>query len=280
MLNSIVSYDENTQYEKGINVIVGGNSLGRGVTFPQLQTIYYCRVAKSPQADTNCGNMQECLAMTVIPACSVYSCHRNCSSCSLILTEPTTVSSSRLKTPATEVTLRFSILTGLKPTRKNVLGQKAVGIYSGGVNYFPFYPVNKDNRIHWYTLLQSFGDDSSTVSLKLIKVMEQLDSETADDWNAKAFIGFVNTLLATDPTAQGKLIVRRNRDIGKGTGNLLSPPSAIWEIPIPMIWYLPCTKLQAIRPRDGTEHNFGFLISNCLVTVHTTLGKPSEYRWR
>lgn len=37
------------------------------------------------------------------------------------------------------------------------------------------------------------------------------------------FIGFVNTLLATDPAAQGKLIVRRNRDIGKGTGTLLSP---------------------------------------------------------
>ena len=60
-------------------------------------------------------------------------------------------------------------------------------------------------------LLQSFGDDLYTVSLKLIKkVMAQLDSETTDDWNAKAFIGFVNTLLATDPTAQGKLIVRRN----------------------------------------------------------------------
>ena len=57
----------------------------------------------------------------------------------------------------------------------------------------------------------------------LVKIMEQLDSETADDWNAKAFIGFVNTLLATDPAAQGKLIVRRNRDIGKGTGTLLSP---------------------------------------------------------
>jgi len=52
MLNSIVSYDENTQYDTGINIIVGGNSLGRGVTFPQLQTIYYCRVAKSQQADT------------------------------------------------------------------------------------------------------------------------------------------------------------------------------------------------------------------------------------
>ena len=112
--------------------------------------------------------------------------------------------------------------TGLKPTRKNVLDKKAVGIYSGGVNYFPFYPMNKDvSAID--TLLQPFEDDVYSVSLKLmIKVMEQLESEV-DDWNVKAFIGFINTLLATDPTAQGKLIVRRNRDIGKGTGTLLSP---------------------------------------------------------
>ena len=113
--------------------------------------------------------------------------------------------------------------TGLKPTRKNVLDKKAVGIYSGGVNYFPFYPVNKDVAVI-DTLLQSFADDVYNVSLKmLVKIMEQLDSETADDWNARAFIGFINTLLATDPVGQGKLIVRRNRDIGKGTGTLLSP---------------------------------------------------------
>ena len=49
-----------------------------------------------------------------------------------------------------------------------------------------------------------------------------MDSEV-DDWNAKVFIGFINTFLAADPATQGKLIVRRNRDIGKGTGTLLSP---------------------------------------------------------
>ena len=52
VLNSFSSYEENTKYQEGINIIIGGNSLGRGVTFPKLQTIYYCRVAKSPQADT------------------------------------------------------------------------------------------------------------------------------------------------------------------------------------------------------------------------------------
>ena len=104
-----------------------------------------------------------------------------------------------------------------------MLDKKAVGIYSGGVNYFPFYPVNK-NVAEIDKRMQPFDDGAFTVSLKvLIQIMEQLDSETPDDWNAKAFIGFVNTLLATDPAAQGKLIVRRNRDIGKGTGTLLSP---------------------------------------------------------
>ena len=52
ILNSIASYEENVQYHEGVNIIVGGNSLGRGVTFPQLQTIYYCRLVKNPQADT------------------------------------------------------------------------------------------------------------------------------------------------------------------------------------------------------------------------------------
>ena len=51
-LNSKVSFEDNIQYEDGVNIIVGGNSLGRGVTFPCLQTIYYCRVTKNPQADT------------------------------------------------------------------------------------------------------------------------------------------------------------------------------------------------------------------------------------
>lgn len=43
VINSNSSYEESLEYEEGINIVVGGNSLGRGVTFPMLQTIYYCR---------------------------------------------------------------------------------------------------------------------------------------------------------------------------------------------------------------------------------------------
>lgn len=51
--------------------------------------------------------------------------------------------------------------------------------------------------------------------------MENVDSQS-EDWNAGEFIGFINALVGTNPSEQGKLIVRRKRDIGKGTGTLLS----------------------------------------------------------
>lgn len=220
LLNSVVSYDENTQYEHGINVIVGGNSLGRGVTFPQLQTIYYCRVAKSPQADTMWqharmfGYDRDAALMRVYMPPKLFKLFFdiNRTNNSII---------RQIENMSNGADIKIFYPEGLKPTRKNVLDKKAVDIYSGGVNYFPFYPVNK-NVSAIDDLLRTFDDDVYTVSLKLmVKLMENVDSEV-DDWSAKVFIGFINTLLAANPAEQGKLIVRRNRDIGKGTGTLLS----------------------------------------------------------
>lgn len=218
MLNSIVPYEDNTQYDTGINIIVGGNSLGRGVTFPQLQTVYYCRVAKSPQADTMWQHARmfgydresDLLRVFMPPKLFKLFSDINRTNSSVI---------KQIENSANGRDIKIIYPFGLKPTRNNVLDKKAVGIYSGGVNYFPFYPVNHDINI-LDTLLQSFTDGIHSVSLKMLsKIMEQLDSETADDWNAKAFRGFINAL----SVAQGQLIVRRGRDIGKGTGTLLSP---------------------------------------------------------
>ena len=46
---------------------------------------------------------------------------------------------------------------------------------------------------------------------------------SADDFSVQAFSDVLNTMLSDKPTAQGYLIVRRNRDVTKGTGALLSP---------------------------------------------------------
>lgn len=221
ILNSVVSYEENTQYEKGINILVGGNSLGRGVTFPQLQTIYYCRVAKNPQADTMWQHARmfgydrnpDLMRVFMPPKLFKLFSDINRTNNSII---------KQIEALSNGNDVKIFYPTNLKPTRKNVIDKKAVGIYSGGVNYFPFYPVNKDIDA-LDKLMIPFEEGNYTVSVKLIvKLLELVDSEN-DDWNAKSFIGFLNTFLAADPAYQGQLIVRRERDIGRGTGTLLSP---------------------------------------------------------
>ena len=44
-----------------------------------------------------------------------------------------------------------------------------------------------------------------------------------DDFDISSFVSVLDTMLADKPSAQGILIVRRNRDVAKGTGALLSP---------------------------------------------------------
>ena len=221
VLNSFSSYDRNTQYEEGINILVGGNSLGRGVTFPQLQTIYYCRVAKNPQADTMWqharmfGYDRDPELMRIFMPPKLFKLFSDINRTNNIIIK-------QIEKTNTGNDIKIFYPTGLKPTRNNVLDKKAVGVYSGGVNYFPFYPVNSD-IVAIDELLSAFNNDIYSVSLKLIsKILELVDSET-EDWNAKVFNGFINSMLAENPLAQGMLIVRRNRDIAKGTGTLLSP---------------------------------------------------------
>lgn len=221
VLNSVSPYEENTQYDDGINILVGGNSLGRGVTIPQLQTIYYCRVAKSPQADTMWqharmfGYDRDSELMRVFMPPKLFKLFSDINRTNNIIIK-------QIENANNGNDLKIFYPTGLKPTRKNVLDKKAVGVYSGGVNYFPFYPVNKDiNALD--EILSAFENDIYSASLKLFtRILDLLDSET-EDWNAKVFKGFINSMLAENPSAQGKLIVRRNRDIAKGTGTLLSP---------------------------------------------------------
>ena len=221
VLNSEASFEQNTLFESGCNVIVGGNSLGRGVTFPQLNTIYYCRLSKNPQADTMWqharmfGYDRDHQLIRVFMPPVLYKLFSEIND-----TNNAIIRQIQLYNNGKDIKIFYP--KGLNPTRKNVLDRKAVGVYSGGVNYFPFYPVN-DDIVAIDSFLSTFEDGVYQVSLKFInKLLEMVRSET-DEWNVVAFRGFVNTLLSTNPGAQGRLIIRRNRDISKGTGTLLSP---------------------------------------------------------
>ena len=217
-LNSISSYETNSQYLEGINVIVGGNSLGRGITFPQLQTIYYCRTAKKPQADTMWQHARMFgydrdpgLLRVYIPNNLFKLFYEINETNNSIIGQIKACNSPKIIYP-----------TGLSPTRKNVIDRTTVRTYSGCVNYFPFAPMDKniealDER------LKPFTESVYRVSLQLIKSILELTEAHADDWDQQAFIGFVNTFIAVNSLVQGRLIVRRERDIAKGTGTLLSP---------------------------------------------------------
>lgn len=220
-INSKMSFDDNTQYNDGINIIVGGNSLGRGVTFPCLQTIYYCRVAKNPQADTMWqharmfGYDRNPDLMRIFMPPKLYKLFVDINT-----TNNSIIAQIQKRKEFDDIKIFYP--QNLRPTRKNVLDNKAIATFCGGVNYFPFAPNNKDINI-LDTMLEKFkGEESYTVSLKfVISLLEQIENG-GSDWSSKAFIGFLNSILADAPLAQAKLIVRRERDVAEGTGTLLS----------------------------------------------------------
>ena len=61
----------------------------------------------------------------------------------------------------------------------------------------------------------------------VLKILDNIDCLDADDWSSAAYTDCVNAYIADKPGEQCILIVRRNRDIGKGTGTLLSPNDRI-----------------------------------------------------
>lgn len=182
VLNSLTSYGENANYDGGINIIVGGNSLGRGVTFPQLQTIYYCRLSKNPQADTMWqharmfGYDRDFKLMRVFMPPKLYKlfCDINKTNINII---------SQIESSQNGKDIKICYPVGLRPTRNNVVDKRAVGVYTGGVNYFPFYPINRDiTAID--EMLKRFDDGIYSVSVKMvIRILELTGSEYLNDWN-------------------------------------------------------------------------------------------------
>lgn len=221
-LNSGSDYDDNTAYTVGNNIIVGGNTLGRGVTFPQLQTTYYCRTAKYPQADTMWQHArmfgydrEPGLVRLFLPP-NLYKlfCEINATNNSII---------AQIQKSSNNNNIKLFYPQGLRPTRKNVLDKTAISIYTGGVNYFPNEPNNKDIS-QLDQMLAQFGENCVyQISLKFAMQIISLIDTAPDDWNTTEFENILHSFFDEHPIRQARLIVRRNRDISHGTGTLLSP---------------------------------------------------------
>lgn len=216
---------ESTEYSEGCNFIIGGNTLGRGVTFPGLHTIYYTRTSKKPQADTMWqhsrmfGYDRDPGMMKVFIDKQLYKLFSdiNATNNSIIAQIERGIENVKIYYP-----------DGLSPTRKNVLDDDHVAIISGGTNYYPFNPKNDSVQVI-SDLLKDFSNDEPyyQVSLRLIK---ELLSHIipSPDFKLSTFQSAIDTILSEKPAGQGILIVRRGRNVAQGTGALLSPND--WQL--------------------------------------------------
>ena len=212
-----IGSDENSS---GSNIVIGGNTLGRGVTFPSLQTIYYTRTSKKPQADTMWqhsrmfGYDRDPGMMRVFIDEPLYKLFRdiNATNNSII---------DQVESGAEHIQIFYS--EGLNPTRANVLDNDHVSALSGGTNYYPFEPEN-DSIEALDQLLAPFSDTEPYYQVNL-RLMKELFRHiiSGSDFNIASFVSALDAILSSKPSAQGILIVRRNRDVAKGTGALLSP---------------------------------------------------------
>ena len=208
------------EYSFGSNIVVGGNTLGRGVTFPALHTIYYARTSKKPQADTMWQHSR------------MFGYDRDPGMMRVFIDEPLYKLFSDINATNNAIIsqvengtehIKIYYPEGLNPTRANVLDNQKVFMLSGGTNYYPYNPDN--NTIEELdALLAPFSETEPSYQVNLRLMKEIFNHVTSDeDFDIKSFVSVLDTILAEKPSAQGILIVRRGRDVAKGTGALLSP---------------------------------------------------------
>ena len=216
---------ESSEYAIGCNFIIGGNTLGRGVTFPGLQTIYYTRTSKKPQADTMWqhsrmfGYDRDPGMMKIFIDEHLYKLFAdiNATNNSII---------AQIERGIEDVKIYYP--NGLNPTRKNVLDNDHVEIISGGTNYYPFNPKN-DSIDAISDLLKDFSNDEPYYQVNLRFIKEVLTHiMPSPDFKLTAFQSVIDTILSEMPAGQGILIVRRERNVAQGTGALLSPND--WQL--------------------------------------------------
>ncbi len=216
---------DSSAYAQGSNIVIGGNTLGRGVTFPGLHTIYYTRTSKKPQADTMWqhsrmfGYDRDSGLMMVYIDEKLYKLFSdiNATNNSII---------TQIERGIDDVKIYYP--EGLHPTRKNVLDNKYIEIISGGTNYYPFYPDN-DTIEEISELLKAFESTEPyyQVSLRFIKeILSHIIP--SPDFKLSAFVSVLDTMLSDTPAGQAILIVRRERDVAQGTGALVS--SNDWKL--------------------------------------------------
>lgn len=210
--------------EKGFNIIIGGNVIGRGLTIPKLQTVYYSRTAKKPNADTFWQHSRifgydrdKSLLRLYIPFDVYYFFVQLNQANNLII--------GQAKNSGGNIQVIYP--KNINPTRKNVLKFDSINQIVGGVNYFPLHP-NEDNLSEINKILPSILKDEIQSDLYQIDiediflVLDKLGRYVPDDWNKEKFIAGVEALKAQRPSFKTYVLIKTGRKLSRATGTMLS----------------------------------------------------------
>lgn len=220
-LNSGPDGTSGQTFEDGLNIVIGGNSLGRGVTFKGLQTVYYCRSAKSPQADTfwqHCrmfGYDRDRSLMRVFMPEALFNLFAEINEANEILIE-------QIQNGSFE-DIQIVLHPKIKPTRKSVIDQSKYNFIVGGVDYFPPRP-DQTNLANVDSVIDAFEDGEYDVSIDdVIQTLKAFNSDPTNDWSVAAYVNALESVKASKGSKNiAKLVIRRDRNIKRGTGTLIS----------------------------------------------------------
>lgn len=217
IINSSNKVDEE-EYRSGFNVVVGANAIGRGVAFPHLQTVYYTRKAKVPQADTFWqhsrifGYDRDWRVLRIFMPSSLFRLFR-------VLQDQNQRLIELIKSGSLDV-LQIALPKGVAATRGNIIDRKRFRFVVGGTNYFPSEP-NQDNAQTLDKLFAEFGE-SYTGPVDLAKVREAIvyAAEPGSEWRKESFLKALDQQLISP---KATLLMRKDRKISAKTGSMLSP---------------------------------------------------------
>ena len=207
-------------YKIGANILIGGNGTGRGITFPALQVVYYCRESKTPLADTLWQHSR------------IFGYDRHLPTCRMFLPPQLQRVFQRLHA---ENEAMFALLAdgmpsqpilykleGTQPSRKNVLSQEALSITLGGVDYF-IGGVSHKNTDQLDVRVGVRDREQEITIRQALDFLSLIDPESNND--ALELQHYKNCFSSIEAAESDKchLIVRVDRDISKNSGTLLSP---------------------------------------------------------
>lgn len=223
--NSNTNEEIEGSFDDGINIVVGGNSLGRGITIPRLATVLYTRTSKKPQADTIWQHNR------------IFGYDRNPNFIKIFLprhlykllcniNDQNNAILDQIRSGITNIKLVCS--KDIAPTRSNVVNRSQLELIVGGANYFPDMAVNHTTT-DLDQLLSPYGSNPYdrvplVFALNLLTHIKSLD----ENFRTDLYCEFFQSILAGDKDATAILLVRRDRDVAQGTGALLSPND--WQI--------------------------------------------------